>query len=183
MYVRFVKKHVDILRLLASEDPFPDFKTVASLIDESQETTQRGAKARETLALHCNMILSSTPFTDLRIFSDVFHILNTNASTHLKNVGNDIGHMTPLYVEAIGRYADESIQSLRHVWIHGDPKSWNNITRSQDKITARMAVWFTIPDDAIDVPLPLICEWLLDDTWNTLDSLKDAFSEVNHSSN
>ncbi|KAG1769734.1 hypothetical protein EV702DRAFT_1049611 [Suillus placidus] len=182
MFIQFILFHSHILRLLASNDEFPDYATVSDTIAAVYDDGPGHSKAVAQLEEWRQMIYDSTPVNpDVTIFNDVFDDVSIHVEEQFRNVPlKDIGTKASNYTSSLDNYSNYLVSKLRSKWhlSRTIPSQWNAIAHYHDRVTARIAVWLTPEDGAEEVPLPLLCGHVLDIAWSILTSTSAALAEV-----
>ncbi|KAG2338298.1 hypothetical protein BDR05DRAFT_1062868 [Suillus weaverae] len=181
LYLRFVVSQVGIMKKLASDDDFPDYKTVNATLERADDDGPEGAEAQKQIGQWKIQITNSQDALDLAVFNDVFDGIDTYAEEAFAHVHNDIGEKTNAYLDALDGYHHNIVKFLRTTWLEGsnDTIEANDIMRRYDRITARIAVWLSHQDDASNTaPIPLLSAWLLDYAWLSLNAVKEGVIEI-----
>ncbi|KAG1731831.1 uncharacterized protein EDB91DRAFT_1153268 [Suillus paluster] len=179
LYLRFIVSQAEIMKKLASDDDFPDYKTVKTTLDLSYDDSLEGLAARKKIDQWKKQITNSQGASNLATFNDIFHEIDAHAEEAFARV-HYVGEKTDAYMCALGEYCDNVVASLRTKWLKGSngPTESDDNIRQYDRITARIAVWLSPQDDASDAPTPLLSGWLLDYAWSSLNAMKEGIIEV-----
>ncbi|KAG2075172.1 hypothetical protein BDR04DRAFT_1228928 [Suillus decipiens] len=182
LYLRFIVSQVDTIKKLASNDDFPDYKTVESILEQADDDGSKGAEARKQIGLWKTQITNSQNTSDLTVFNDVFDQIDTYAQEVFKHVHTDIGEKTDAYLDALSGYRHNIVKLLRTKWLEGsnDAIEDNNTMQQYDRMTARVTVWLSPHDNTAtsNAPIPLLSAWLLDYAWSSLNTVKEGIIEV-----
>ncbi|KAG1831617.1 hypothetical protein EV424DRAFT_1372026 [Suillus variegatus] len=164
LYLRFIVSQTDTMKKLASDDDFPDYKTVNATLEQADDNGPEGAEAQRQIGLWKMQITNSQDISDLAVFDDVFDKIDTCAEEVFSTcIHTDIG--------ALKHYRHKITTMLQKKW-------QTDIMRRYDKITARIAVWLSPQDDASNAPIPLLSAWLLDYAWSSLSVVKEGVIEI-----
>lgn len=169
------------MKKLASDDDFPDYKTVNATLEQADDNGPEGAEAQRQIGLWKMQITNSQDISDLAVFDDVFDKIDTCAEEVFSTcIHTDIGEKTNAYLGALKHYRHKITTMLQKKWLEesSDAIEANDIMRRYDKITARIAVWLSPQDDASNAPIPLLSAWLLDYAWSSLSVVKEGVIEV-----
>ncbi|KAG1803895.1 uncharacterized protein HD556DRAFT_1437631 [Suillus plorans] len=181
MFIQFIQFHTHILRLLASNDAFPDYATVSDTIAATYDEESGCDEAVTKLEEWHQMIYDSVANPDTAIFNDVFDDMSIQVDDQFKNIPlKDIGTQAPSYTTSLDNYSNYLVRKLRSQWhlSRTTPTQWNTIAKFHDRVTARIAVWLTPEDGAQEAPFPLLCGHVLDIAWSMLASNSAAFEEI-----
>ncbi|KIK38682.1 hypothetical protein CY34DRAFT_375569 [Suillus luteus UH-Slu-Lm8-n1] len=180
LYLRFIASQAETLKKLASNDAFPDYKTVNATLERADENGPEAAEAQKQINLWKAQINNSQDASDLAVFNDVFYKIDAYAEEVFTPVHTDIGEKTNAYLDALNDYRHNVVEFLRTKWLEGsnDVIEANDIMRQYDRITARIAVWLSPQDSANNAPIPLLSGWLLDYAWSSLNAVKEGIIEV-----
>ncbi|KAG2037983.1 hypothetical protein BDR03DRAFT_956049 [Suillus americanus] len=181
LYIRFIVLQAETMKKLASNDDFPDYKTVNSTLERADDGGLEGAEARKQIAVWKMQITNSQDASDLAVFNDVFYNINAYAEETFAHVQHtDIGEKTNTYLDALNDYCRLVIKLLRTKWLEGsnDTIEEDDIMQRYDRMTARIAVWLSPQGDTSHVPIPLLSAWLLDYAWSSLNVVKEGVVEI-----
>ncbi|KAG1867083.1 hypothetical protein C8R48DRAFT_143755 [Suillus tomentosus] len=181
LYLRFIVSQTDTMKKLASDDDFPDYKTVNATLEQADDDGPEGAEAQRQIGLWRMQITNSQDISDLAVFDDVFDKIDTCAEEVFSTcIHTDIGEKTNAYLGALKRYRHKITTILRKKWLEesNDAIEANDVMRRYDKITARIAVWLSPQDDARNAPIPLLSAWLLEYAWSSLSVVKEGVIEI-----
>jgi hypothetical protein len=179
LYVTWIETRCTTLRRLASEEPFPDYKTVEGLLEAveggDQDAYQQVAKLRATMAEY-----TEEEQGDISIWAEVFEKVDTQTKSSLRDVTKMVGQMTPEYVMALSKYRQGIVVILKKAWQVGNaPRGTDNkIVKHLDSVIARVLLQLT-PDISQEwAPEPLLSGFMLDYVWASMMTVKAGIAEV-----
>ncbi|KAG1726753.1 hypothetical protein EDB19DRAFT_1833324 [Suillus lakei] len=170
VFVAWINTRCTTLKRLASDEPFPDFKTVEKLLDDveqgDEEAQKQVKKLRETIEGY-----AEEEEGDISIWGEVLEKVDSQKS---------LGRMTPEYVMQLSTYREGVLAVLRKTWLGGNAGRGkdNMIIRRLDSVMARVLLVLTPDVNADTAPEPLLGGMMLDYAWDYFQTVKIGIAEI-----
>jgi hypothetical protein len=179
LYVAWIHTRCTLLRKLASEEPFPDFKTVEELLEDVERGDEKAVKRAKELR---QIIAGYTPEQegDITIWAEWIGTFDLAARESFRDLSKGVGVLTADYIVSLSTYRETLVSNLQRKWHVGSSSrgSDNKIVKHLDTIVARLLLVLTPDVTAPDAPEPLLGGMMLNYAWTFLNTVKTGIAEV-----
>jgi hypothetical protein len=179
VFVAWINTRCTTLKRLASDEPFPDFKTVEKLLDDveqgDEEAQKQVKKLRETIEGY-----AEEEEGDISIWGEVLEKVDSQVRETFRDSQKSLGRMTPEYVMQLSTYREGVLAVLQKTWLGGNAGRGkdNMIIRRLDSVMARVLLVLTPDVNADTAPEPLLGGMMLDYAWDYFQTVKIGIAEV-----